>query len=68
LAATLATGGYPVIATEDAVAEATALARLTGVSPSATGAAGLAGALCAAAANTLRPDDTALLLFTGVRR
>jgi threonine synthase len=58
-----ATGGAPVVVGEDALTRAHALARThTGIPVSATGTAGLAGALAA------RPAGDALVIFSGAER
>ncbi len=58
------TDGAPVVADEDAVGRAHGLAHAhAGILVSATGAAGLAGALSAA-----RPDESLAVVFSGVER
>ncbi len=58
------TDGAPVVADEEAIGRAHRLARAhTGIVVSATGAAGLAGALSAA-----RPDESLAVVFSGVER
>jgi len=58
-----ATGGAPMVVGEDALTRAHALARThTGIPVSATGTAGLAGALAA------RPAGDVLVIFSGVER
>ncbi|GEJ58913.1 pyridoxal-phosphate dependent enzyme [Anaeromyxobacter diazotrophicus] len=58
-----ATGGAPVVVSEEALRRAHALARAhTAVAASATGTAGLAGALAAP------PEGAALVVFSGVER
>jgi threonine synthase len=58
-----ASGGRPVVVNEEAVASAHRLARLhTGIRASATGTAGLAGALKAS------PNESFAVVFSGVER
>ncbi len=58
------TDGAPVVVDEDAVSRAHRLAHAhTGIDVSATGTAGLAGALSAA-----RPDESLAVVFSGVER
>lgn len=62
----LMTGGWPVAVDELTLVEARELAVVTtGIEVSHTGSAGLAGALVAARAGELDPDDEIALLFTG---
>lgn len=64
-----ASGGESVVATEQDVLAAHRLGReATGLDVSATGTAGLAGALRLAAQGRLRADERIALLFTGVER
>jgi threonine synthase len=59
-----ASGGRPIIATEDTIARAWRLAHLhTGIRASATGTAGLAGAISAA-----DPGRSVAVVFSGVER
>lgn len=64
----LATGGWPVVASEANVLEAYGEGRGAGVNASATGTAGLAGAMTLAQAGLLDGRDRVGLLFTGVDR
>jgi threonine synthase len=64
----LATGGWPVVASEANVLEAYCEGRGAGVNASATGTAGLAGAITLAQAGLLDGRDRVGLLFTGVER
>lgn len=65
----LATDGWPVLVSEDALREANDLAReATGIDVDHTGSAGLAGLLELARRGELRPDERVAVLFTGVRR
>jgi threonine synthase len=65
----LATGGFPIVVSEDRLREAHAAARRhTDILVDPTGSAGLAGALELAEKNLLRSDETLALLFTGVER
>ncbi|RKY20102.1 MAG: hypothetical protein DRQ55_08735 [Planctomycetota bacterium] len=64
----IATGGWPVVASEADIAEANELGRrASGLSVSATGSAGLAGLIGMRRVGTVAPDERTLLLFTGVR-
>ncbi|MBX7183880.1 MAG: pyridoxal-phosphate dependent enzyme [Vicinamibacteria bacterium] len=64
----LATGGWPVVASEANVLEAHCEGRGAGIQASATGTAGLAGAMTLAQAGLLDRGDRVGLLFTGVER
>jgi threonine synthase len=64
----LETGGFPVVASEASILEAYCEGRGAGVRASATGTAGLAGAMTMAGAGLLNPDERVALLFTGVDR
>jgi threonine synthase len=65
----LATDGWPVLVSEDALREANALAReATGIDVDHTGSAGLAGLMELSDRGDLRPGERVALLFTGVRR
>jgi threonine synthase len=65
----LATGGFPIVVSEDRLREAHGAARRhTDIPVDPTGSAGLAGALELAEKNLIRPDETMALLFTGVER
>jgi threonine synthase len=64
----LATGGQPVVVTEDRLAEANELGRAAGYAVDPTGSSGLAGLLDLCAAGIVRPADRAAVLFTGLRR
>ncbi len=67
--AMLATGGWPLIVDEPGIAAARARAWAAGVRASATGAAGLAGALALAAHPALlAASDRVAVLLTGVER
>lgn len=66
--ALLDTGGWPVVAAEPAVLEAQRLGKAAGYRVSATGAAGLAGALALRSAGLLPADQRVAVLFTGVER
>lgn len=68
LRAMLATDGWPIVAPEALVLEAHQLGRATGVTASATGTAGLAGALALARAGLLTRAEPLTLLFTGIER
>lgn len=64
----LLTGGWPVVASEANVLEAYCEGRGAGITASATGTAGLAGAMTLAQAGLLDPQDRVGVLFTGVDR
>ena len=65
----LATGGFPLVVSENRLREAHAAARRhTDIRVDPTGSAGLAGALELAEKNLMRFDETLALLFTGVER
>jgi hypothetical protein len=64
----LATGGWPVVASEASILEAHREGRSAGFHASATGTAGLAGAMTLARAGLLDGRDRVGLLFTGVLR
>ena len=64
----LVTGGWPVVASEANVLEAYCEGRGAGIQASATGTAGLAGAMTLAQAGLFDRRDRVGLLFTGVER
>jgi threonine synthase len=64
----LLTGGWPVVASEANVLEAYCEGRGAGINASATGTAGLAGAMTLAQAGLLDRHDRVGVLFTGVDR
>jgi len=64
----LRTRGEPLVVSEERLAEANELGRAAGYDVSATGSSGLAGLLDLAATGVVRPDERALVLFTGVQR
>jgi len=68
VAAMLATGGRPLVVTEDRLAEANELGAAAGVAVDPTGSAGLAGLLDLRQAGVVGADERAAVLFTGVRR
>ena len=62
-------GGAPVLASEEALAEAHALARSsTGIPVCATGSAGLAGLIALRRSGEVAPGETVAVVFTGVER
>ena len=70
LRAMLATGGWPIIATESALERANELA-CTGDDPAdadETGSASLAGAVMLQKQGLLAPDERIISLITGIRR
>ncbi len=64
----LTTGGWPVVATESNILEAYCEGRGAGITASATGTAGLAGAMTLAEAGLLAAKDRVAVIFTGVDR
>jgi threonine synthase len=67
--AMLETGGYPVVVGEARLLEANALGReSTGIDVDETGTAGLAGLLELSLRGELSPEQSVLVLFTGVKR
>ncbi len=65
----LATGGSPVVVSEDALREANELARTaTGIDVDHTGSSGLAGLLELAARGEIGSNERVAVLFTGIRR
>jgi threonine synthase len=64
----LLTGGWPVVASEANVLEAYCEGRGAGIKASATGTAGLAGAMTLAGAGLLDRHDRVGVLFTGIDR
>jgi threonine synthase len=65
----LATGGFPIVVSEDRLRESHAAAhRHTDIQVDPTGSAGLAGALELAERNLIGSDETLALLFTGAER
>lgn len=64
----LASGGWPVVASEGSILEAHREGRSAGFNASATGTAGLAGAMTLARAGLLDGRDRVGVLFTGVLR
>jgi threonine synthase len=64
----LATGGQPVVVTEEGLVEAHQLGYDAGFNVSATGSAGLAGLAELLRAGAVRTDERVALLFTGIER
>jgi len=64
----LASGGQPVVVSEDRLAEAHRLGQDAGFPVDPTGSSGLAGLLDLLAVGIVGPDDRAAVLFTGVQR
>jgi threonine synthase len=64
----LRTGGRPVVATEEQLAEANRLAAESGNPADPTGSAGLAGLLNLREAGIVGADERVGVLFTGIRR
>jgi len=65
----LASGGGPLVASEETLEEANALARsTTGIDVDHTGSAGLAGLLDLVRTRAIRPDENVAVLFTGAVR
>ncbi len=62
-------GGWPVIVSEERLAEANALARSsTGIHADHTGSSGLAGLIELRSSGLVAPDESVAVLFTGVER
>jgi threonine synthase len=64
----LHSGGRPVVVSEERLAAANELGSIAGYDADPTGTSGLAGLMDLVAHGTVGPDDTAVVLFTGVRR
>jgi hypothetical protein len=65
----LLTGGTPIVVDEPTLEEANSLARAaTGISVDHTGSAGLAGLLHLARTGALDPQETVVVVFSGVQR
>lgn len=65
----LRSGGWPIVVNETQLMRAHEMGRShTGINASATGTAGLAGLLDRETAGQIHPDDTVVVLFTGVER
>ena len=65
----LRSGGWPIVVTEAMVHRAHEIGTsLTGIDASATGTAGLAGLLDTTTTDQIRPEDTVVVLFTGIER
>ena len=64
----LVTGGWPMVATESNILEAYCEGRAAPIVASATGAAGLAGAMTMAEAGLLSVKDRVAVIFTGIDR
>jgi len=65
----MASGGYPVVVSEQVLTEANGVAREgTGINVDPTGSAGLAGLLQLSDEGTVGPDEHVAVLFTGVQR
>lgn len=64
----LMTGGWPIVASESNILEAYCDGRAAGIHTSATGTAGLAGAMTLAQAGLLGAHERVAVLFTGVDR
>lgn len=65
----MASGGYPVLVSEQVLAEANEMAReATGINVDPTGSAGLAGLLQLRDGREVGPDEHVAVLFTGVQR
>ena len=66
---TIRSGGWPVVVDERAVVEAHRIGReVLGLDVSATGTAGMAGLLDRELASSITPDESILVLATGVER
>lgn len=64
----LTTGGWPVVASEPNIIEAQCDGRGAGIAASATGTAGLSGAIALAQAGLLDADERVAVVFTGADR
>jgi threonine synthase len=65
----LRSGGFPIVVTNDTIDEANRLARAhTPIAVDHTGSAGLAGLLALVRAGLAKPEDDAIVLFTGKDR
>lgn len=65
----LATGGYPVVVSEQELRDANRLGQeATAINVDPTGSAGLAGLMQLYAEAVVRPEETLAVLFTGIRR
>jgi threonine synthase len=64
----IATGGYPVVVSEEDLVEAQSLASLTSIPADPTGTAGLAGCARLMREGMVGSEETVGVLFTGVRR
>jgi len=65
----VSSGGYPVLVSEELLAEANTLAaRATGIHADETGTAGFAGLLALRRRGQVRADERVAVLFTGMRR
>ncbi len=65
----LLTGGTPIVVDEPTLEEANSLARAaTGISVDHTGSSGFAGLLHRARTGALDPDETVVVVFSGVQR
>ncbi len=64
----LASGGRPVVVSEERLSSADQLGSKAGFDADATGTSGLAGLIELVEDGTIGPDDTAAVLFTGIRR
>lgn len=65
----IATGGFPIVVSEETLIEANELARsVTEIDVDHTGSSGLAGLLDLSRRDGIRPEETVAVLFTGVRR
>ncbi len=65
----LRSGGWPIVVSESMIHKAHTMGTSqTGIDASATGTAGLAGLLDAQTADQILPEDTLVVLFTGVQR
>ncbi|MDR7484446.1 MAG: pyridoxal-phosphate dependent enzyme [Armatimonadota bacterium] len=65
----VATGGFPVVVSEETLEEANALAQAaTGIDVDHTGSAGLAGLLDLHRQGAVGPNENVAVLFTGIKR
>ncbi len=69
VAGMLATGGYPIVVSEETLIEANELARkATGIDVDHTGSSGLAGLMDLHARGGVGEEESVAVLFTGIRR
>lgn len=65
---TFASGGFPIVVSEEDLGEANRLAQEAGVNADATGSSGLAGCLRLVREGVVGAEESVVVLLTGVRR